>query len=101
MTVTFNKSLQDGNFTPSSGRIVIYKEFLEVSRGPSRDHNDILRSLASKYKLHKDSVISDAIRLYWDRKGEGIIVCPVRKLDEDMYYAHEEFYSKMILNAIR
>ena len=101
MNVIFNKTLQDGKLTPTAGRIVIYKEFLEVSRGPSRDHNDILRSLASKYKLHKDQVISNAIRLYWDRKGDNIIVCPVRKLDEDMFYAHEEYHTKLIANAIR
>ena len=101
MTVTFNKTLQDGKLTPTAGRIVIYKEYLEVSRGPSRDHNDILRSLASKYKLQKDSVISNAIRLYWDRKGDTIIVCPVRKLDEDMYYAREEYHAALIAAAIR
>jgi hypothetical protein len=101
MNVIFNKTLQDGKLTPTAGRIVIYKEFLEVSRGPSRDHNDILRSLASKYKLHKDQVISNAIRLYWDRKGDDIIVCPVRKLDEDMFYAREEFHAKLIAGAIR
>ena len=101
MNIIFNKTLQDGKLTPTAGRIVIYKEFIEVSRGPSRDHNDILRSLASKYKLPRDDVISNAIRLYWDRNEDTIIVCPVRKLDEDMFYAREEFHGNLINNAIR
>jgi len=101
MAIIFNKTLQDGKLTSTSGRIVIYKEFLEISRGPSRDHNDLLRALASKFKLPKDLVISNAIRLYWDRKGENIIVCPVRKLDEDDFFAREEFHTKLIEAATR
>ena len=100
MKVIFNKTIQDGKLSPSCGRIVIYKEFIEISRGPSRDHNDLLRSLAAKYRLPKDAVISNAIRLYWDRKGSDFIVCPVRKLDEDYFYAREELHKKMILGAI-
>ena len=96
MAIIFNKTLQDGKLTPSSGRIVIYKEFIEVSWGPARDHNDLLRALASKYRQPKDLVISNAIRLYWDRKGGDIIVCPVRKLDEHDFFANEELHGKLI-----
>ena len=63
--------LLDGKLTPTAGRIVIYKEYLEVSRGPSRDHNDILRSLASKYKLHKDSVIQTPYACIGTEKATG------------------------------
>jgi hypothetical protein len=93
--------LQDGKLTPTCGRIVIYKNFIDISRGPSRDHNDLLRSLASKYKLNKDVVISNAIRLYWDYKDkDNIIVSPVRKLDDDMFYAKEEYHKTLIENVI-
>ena len=101
MHILFGKQLQDGKLTPTAGRIVIYKNFIDISRGPSRDHNDLLRSLASKYKLNKDDVISNAIRLYWDFKSkESIIVSPVRKLDEDMYYMKQEFHDKLINSVI-
>ena len=101
MNILFCKQLQDGKLTSSTGRIVIYKNFIDISRGPSRDHNDLLRSLASKFRLHKDDVISNAIRLYWDRKDKDIIiVSPVRKLDEDMYYAKEDFCEKLIISAL-
>jgi hypothetical protein len=96
--IIFNKQLQDGKLTPTAGRIVIYKNYIEISKGPSRDHNDILRSLASRFKLPKDDVISNAIRLYWDYVDAGkIIVSPVRKLDEDMYYAKQEFHDKLVV----
>ena len=101
MNIIFCKQLQDGKLPHTAGRIVIYSNFIDISRGSSRDHNDLLRSLASKYKLNKDDVISNAIRLYWDRKNkDSIIVSPVRKLDEDMYYAKEEFHEKLIRSAI-
>ena len=101
MNILFSKQLQDGKLTPTAGRIVIYKNFIDISRGPSRDHNDLLRSLASKYKLNKDDVISNAIRLYWDRKNnDSIIVSPVRKLDEDMYCAKQDFHEKLIGGAV-
>ena len=101
MNIIFGKQLQDGKLTSTAGRIVIYKNFIDVSRGPARDHNDLLRSLASKFKLNKDDVISNAIRLYWDFKNkDSIIVSPVRKLDEDMYYAKQEFHDKLISGAV-
>ncbi|MCL2185973.1 MAG: hypothetical protein FWB86_09010 [Treponema sp.] len=101
MNIIFCKQLQDGKLTPTAGRIVIYKNFIDISRGPSRDHNDLLRSLASKFKLNKDDVISNAIRLYWDRKDkDSIIVCPVRKLDEDVYYMKQDFHDQLIMSVI-
>ena len=101
MNIIFCKQLQDGKLTPTTGRIVIYKNFIDISRGPSRDHNDLLRSLASRFKLYKDDVISNAIRLYWDHKSkDSILVSPVRKLDEDMYYAKQDFHDKLINSVI-
>ena len=98
MSIIFNKSIQDGKLSSGTGRIVIYKEFIDISHGPSRDHNDLLRSLSSKFKLPKDAVISNAIRLYWERRGTNIVVSPVRKLDEDDFYAREEFHTKLIVS---
>jgi len=101
MNIFFEKLLQDGNLPPTCGRIVIYNDFIDISRGPSRDHNDLLRSFASKFKLNKDDVISNAIRLYWDYKNkDSIIVSPVRKLDEDMYYANQDFFNKLINSVV-
>jgi hypothetical protein len=96
----FGKTLQDGKLTPTSGRIVIYQEFIEVSRGPSRDHNDLLRALAAKSRLPKDDVISGAIRLYWDHQGGDVVVCPVRKIDEYAFYARKDFHTALIINAL-
>lgn len=101
MNILFCKQLQDGKLTSTTGRIVIYKNFIDISRGPTRDHNDLLRSLASKFKLNKDEVISNAIRLYWDYKNkDSIIVSPVRKLDEDLYYSKQELHEKLIISVV-
>jgi hypothetical protein len=101
MALYFNKTLQDGKLTPTAGRIVIYKDTIEISRGPSRDHNDLLRALASKTRQPKDQVISNATRLYWDYKGGDIVICPVRKIDEDQFYAHKELNEKLINSALK
>jgi hypothetical protein len=101
MGIVFNKSIQDGKLSSTTGRIVIYKELIEISYGPSRDHNDLLRALASKYKQPKDIVISNAIRLYWNYQGNNIVVCPVRKLDEDMFFAREQYHSDLITSGIK
>jgi len=100
MTLTFNRAIQDGKLTSKTGRIVIYKQFIDISRGPGRDHNDLLRSLASKFRLPKDDVISNAIRLYWEPMSDGIVVCPVRRLDEDMFERRDDFHRKLILQNI-
>ena len=100
MAYCFNKTLQDGKLTPTAGRIVIYKGYIEVSRGPARDHNDLLRALASKYRLPKNLVISNAIRLYWDRTGNDVVVCPVRKIDEEEFYADKEANIKLISSVV-
>jgi len=101
MNILFGKYLQDGNLESTTGRIVIFRNFIDISHGNSRDHNDLLRSFASRFKLNKDEVISNAIRLYWEYGGkETVIVSPVRKLDEDMYCIKEEFYKKLILSVI-
>jgi len=96
MNVYFNKSIQDGSLTPDTGRIIIFKEFITHSNGPSRDHNDLLRSLAAKYHLPKDEVISKAIRLYWKPAKEGITVSPVRKIDDDDFCRREDFHIEML-----
>ena len=101
MKIQFCKELQDGKLTLSCGRIVIFENYIDISKGLSRDHNDLLLSLASRYKLNKDEVISKAIRLYWDFLGkDSIIVSPVRKLDEEMYFQKKEFNDRLINNAL-
>jgi len=66
------------------------------------DHNDLLRAMASIYRLPKDAVISNAIRLYWDRAASrSVVVCPVRKLDEELFYEKEEFHKKLIALYIK
>jgi hypothetical protein len=57
-----------------------------------------LRGLAYKYRLDKDDVISNAMRFYWKFQGNDIILCPVRKIDEDDFYRHEPFNTRVVLS---
>jgi len=101
MEIVINRSIQDGKLNASTGRIVIYREFIEISRGPARDHNDLSRALASKYKQPRDMVMSNSIRFYYERDGNKTIVCPVRKLDEDELLSRQDYYIDLIKSAIK
>ncbi|MDR0501960.1 MAG: hypothetical protein LBH16_01430 [Treponema sp.] len=101
MEIVINRSIQDGKLKPTTGRIVIYKEFIELSTGPVRDHNDLSRALASKYKQSRDQVMSNSIRFYYERDGDKTIVCPVRKLDEDELLSRQDYYIDLIKSAIK
>jgi hypothetical protein len=96
MNFYFGKAIQDGALGPEVGRIVIFEDFITHSNGPSRDHNDLLRSLAAKYRLPKDEVISKAIRLYWKPCKDGIIISPVRKIDDDEFYRYKDLHVRML-----
>jgi hypothetical protein len=101
MNYYFSKAIQDGSLGPEVGRIVIWNEFITHSNGPSRDHNDLLRALVSKFRLPKDDVISNALRFYWKPCKDGIIISPVRKVDDNDFYARKDKYTKMIMGEIK
>ncbi|MFW6226005.1 MAG: hypothetical protein ACOC3V_03525, partial [bacterium] len=56
---------QDGHLKSNEGRIVIYDDVIMVAYSQAMDHNYLLRALASRYRIKKDQVISNAIRLYF------------------------------------
>jgi hypothetical protein len=94
--ILFGWEIKDGKLSQDTGRIVIYNDYIYKSNGPSYDHNDCLRILASKFKLPKDKVISDAYRFYWKKDKRGLIISPVRKLDEDWVYSNKEKFVNLI-----
>ena len=81
MNYKLDWSIQDGKLGYDVGRIVVYDGLVERSNGPSRDHNDLIASLSSKYRLDKSDVMSRAYRFYWRPARWGITVSPVRKID--------------------
>lgn len=96
-----SSAIQDNYLTPNHGRIVIYGDKMLFSRGPSQDHNDLLRALASRYNLDRDEVIAKAIRLYYLRKDNSFIISERRKLDYEMLMSNLEFYSKIIKSNLK
>jgi len=99
--VIFNQELQDGSLTHDAGRIVIYEDCIDFSIGQSRDHNDILRSLAVRYRIPRDELISNAIRLYYRYSRRDIVVCPVRKIDKLEFESRQQYYERLILRKLR
>jgi hypothetical protein len=93
--------IQDGKLDSDCGRIVIYEDRILTAFNRSMDHNYILRGLAAKYRLPKNDVISNAIRLYFRIDGNQCIVCGVRKIDDEMLEKNLSFYAKLIKNALR
>jgi len=90
LKIIFDWGIQDGLLRANDGRFVIYERFILKSEGKARDHNDLLRALASKYRLSKDEVISRAYRFYWRRLDrDAVQISPVRKIDEDFAYDHK------------
>lgn len=93
--------IRDGKLDENCGRIVIYDDKILVSHIRSADHNYLLRGLASRYRLKKDDVISNAIRLYFRHEGHRVIITDVRKIDEEKFFAKKDFYSKLIKKEIK
>jgi len=90
-------AIQDGKLSYDTGRIVIYQGLAIKSNGPSRDHNDLVRALASKYKIPKEKVGQNGYRFYWRPEGRKLItISPVRKLDENWAYDNLELFNELI-----
>ena len=87
---------QDGYLSQEQGRIVIYQDKILFSHGNHPDHISLLQSLAAKYHLNKDDVISSAIRLYYRVENNSIVVSQNRRIDEDMLLNNMQFYAHLI-----
>lgn len=87
---------QDGYLSPQQGRIVIYGDKMAFSHGNHPDHITLLQSLASKYHLDKNKVISEAIRLYYKIENNVMIISQNRRIDEDMLLQNPAFYAHLI-----
>ena len=97
-----NWSIVDGKLGPEVGRIVIYEDCIMRSNGPSKDHNDLLRSMAARFRLDKNLVIARANRYYWKRDEAGdFIISPVRKIDEMDLMRNKDAYAMLIKAELR
>jgi hypothetical protein len=86
MKFQFDWSLKDGALDYDTGRIVVFDDYAIHSTGKARDHNDLIKALAAKYRLKQEDVYANAARFYWQPARNGIIISPVRKIDEDWVY---------------
>jgi len=93
--------IQDGKLDHQCGRIVAYDGCMVVTHGPSADHNYLLRALASRYRINRDEVISNATRLYWRIESYGLAVSGVRKLDDDDFSRHLQEYDGLIRHNLK
>jgi hypothetical protein len=106
MKYLYGKELQDGDprlTQNNTGRITIYKDCISWTKGPSRDHNDLLRSMIAEWGLQKerDAVLSNASRYYYIREGDKIIVSPVRRTDDEDFSRCQASYTKLIVRTVK
>lgn len=97
----YGKYIQDGMLDRDCGRIVIYDGQILHANSQSADHNYLLRSLAARILEDKDRVIAGAIRLYFKREDDRIIVSPVRRLDDDMFRKNWDEYKELIKKVVK
>ena len=97
MDYHINWNIQDSKLSFDTGRIVVYNGFAIKSNGPSQDHNDLVRALASRNKLPREKVGQNGYRFYWKPINRNLInISPVRKLDENWVYDHLEQFNRII-----
>jgi hypothetical protein len=97
MNYRLDWSIQDGTLSADAGRIIVYGDGVIYSKGPSRDHNDLITSFAARHRLSRDDVASKGFRFYWKPVQKGLItISPVRRIDEDWACNHVELFNRLI-----
>lgn len=81
---------KDGHLGPASGRIIMYEDNVLIGWNSANDHNDLLRAFAQRYRYKKDEIISNAVRLYFTRAGNTLIVSECRRIDYDYFTRNEK-----------
>ena len=100
MQVVFKPGcIQDGNLT-GCGRVVCHLGEALASSNERTDHNDLLRAFAARFRFDRDKVIAQATRLYFRRDQDRIVVCGVRKIDDDALRSETRDFGLPISNAI-
>ena len=89
--------IRDGYLNEGCGRFVLYEDYMLMTFNHAEDHNYLLRKLASRYRLPKNDVISNALRFYfcWNNNGTLTISGVSAKDDEIIAY-----YDKSIISQI-
>jgi hypothetical protein len=92
--------IQDGKLDDSCGRVVMYRDCVFVAKAHVMDHNYILRACAARFGLKSSEVISNAVRLYFRNEENRIVLCGVRKIDDDTYSRNAEAYTRILEREI-
>jgi len=93
--------IEDNDLIKSCGRIVIYENSIETSVGPSRNHNDLSHTIAAKLVTRIDDVADNAVRLFYYKKDDKIVISPVRKIDDKNFEKNWEQYRILIRKVLR
>ncbi len=92
--------IQDSSLDDTCGRIVIFENKIIVSFINTSDHNSLLQSFASQYKIRKSIVKNNAVRLYFKYEEDDIIISGIRKIDDDLLEKDFENYLRLIKKKI-
>jgi hypothetical protein len=102
MNYRIDWSIQDGKLGADTGRIIVYENGIIHSNGPSRDHNDLIKSFAARFRLSRNDVASKDFRFYWKPVAKGLItISPVRRIDKDWARNHVEIFNRLIDKEFR
>ncbi len=97
MNYTLKYSIQDGLLTSDTGRIIIYKDCILRSKGPSMDHNDLCFAFARTYGFSSSEVRSKASRYYYRQiSANELIISPVRKIDQIDAQQNPKLFDRLI-----
>jgi hypothetical protein len=89
-TIFVSGYTKDGYLGPASGRIIMYEDNVLIGWNSANDHNDLLRAFAQRYRYKKDEIVSNAIRLYFTKVGNTLVVSECRRIDYDIFTKNEK-----------
>lgn len=93
--------IRDGKLDSFCGRIILYDGYMLFHNGISADHNYLLRAFAARYRYDKNEVINKAIRLYFRKEENRIVISGVRQIDDDDLERQLSAYKLLIENELR
>lgn len=88
---------KDGHLGPASGRVIMHEGNVLIGWNKNNDHNDLLRAFARRYRYDTNEVISNAIRLYFTRINNTMVISECRRIDYDDFTRNKNYNLQIIL----
>lgn len=100
MRVLFKEGAIDDGKLEGCGRIIVHRGRGLASSNNVTDHNNLLRAFAARFRMDRDEVIAQAVRLYFRKESARVVVSGVRQIDSDAVRAAPLSYGHLIWEAL-